>query len=75
MAGGYSDKLNIASFVGFLPADRPEISMIVVVDEPWPLRTGGAVAAPIFRDIAKDVVRYLNIPETIPEPVQNARAE
>lgn len=72
--GGYSDRLNIASFVGFLPANDPEISMIVVVDEPWPLRTGGAVAAPIFRDIAKDVVRYLNIPETNPDPVQSARS-
>ena len=62
--GGYSDRLNIASFVGFLPADNPQISMIVVVDEPLPLRTGGAVAAPIFRNIAMEAVRYLDIPAT-----------
>ncbi len=60
--GGYSDRLNIASFVGFLPAEQPEISMVVVVDEPWPLRTGGAVAAPIFKNIAEQAVRYLDIP-------------
>ncbi len=60
--GGYSDRLNIASFVGFLPADDPEISMVVVVDEPQPQRTGGAVAAPIFRDIAEQAVLYLGIP-------------
>lgn len=60
--GGYSDRLNIASFVGFLPADDPEISMVVVFDEPLPLRTGGAVAAPVFRRIAADAVRYLDIP-------------
>ncbi len=66
--GGYSDRLNIASFVGFLPADDPEISMVVVVDEPLPLRTGGAVAAPIFRDIAEQAVRYLDIPATEEDP-------
>lgn len=60
--GGYSDRANIASFVGFLPADRPEISMIIVLDEPQPLRTGGATAAPVFRDIADQAVRYLGIP-------------
>lgn len=59
--GGYSDRLNMVSFVGFLPAERPEISMVVVVDEPWPIRTGGAVAAPIFKDIAEQAVRYLDI--------------
>lgn len=65
--GGYSDRLNIASFVGFLPADDPEISMVVVVDEPLPLRTGGAVAAPIFKRIAEQAVRYLDIPSTEPD--------
>lgn len=62
--GGYSDRLNIASFVGFLPAEDPQISMVVIVDEPLPLRTGGAVAAPIFKDIAEQAVRYLDIPAT-----------
>jgi cell division protein FtsI (penicillin-binding protein 3) len=60
--GGYSDRLNIASFVGFLPAENPQVSMVVVVDEPLPLRTGGAVAAPIFKRIADSAVRYLDIP-------------
>ena len=69
--GGYSDRLNIASFTGFLPADRPEISMIVVVDEPLPLRTGGAVAAPIFKQIAQEAVRYLDI---APSPATVAAA-
>lgn len=64
VAGGYSDRLNIASFVGFLPAENPEISMVVVVDEPVSPRTGGGVAAPIFKEIAQQAVRYLNIPET-----------
>lgn len=63
--GGYSSRENIASFVGFLPAEDPEISMIVVVDAPYPTRTGGGVAAPIFRRIAEDAVRYLDIPSDL----------
>ena len=71
--GGYSDRLNIASFVGFLPADDPEISMVIVVDEPLPLRTGGAVAAPIFKRIATDAVRYLDIPAQTGELARGGR--
>ncbi len=74
--GGYSDRLNIASFVGFLPADNPEISMVVVFDEPLPERTGGAVAAPVFRRIAEQAVRYLGIPRyDEPEATMWARSQ
>jgi len=52
----------MASFVGFLPAADPEIAVIVVVDEPEPLHTGGVVAAPIFKRIAAEAVCYLNVP-------------
>ncbi len=67
--GRYSDERNVASFVGFIPADHPEIGIIVVVDEPQPLHTGGVVSAPIFREIASQVVRYLDIPSTDASPV------
>lgn len=59
--GGYSQTANIASFVGFLPAEQPELAVIVVVDEPQPLRTGGAVSAPVFQQIASQAVRYLDV--------------
>jgi cell division protein FtsI (penicillin-binding protein 3) len=59
--GGYSDDRNIASFLGVLPADRPEIGIIVVLDEPKPARTGGLVAAPVFAAIAQQAVRHLGI--------------
>lgn len=62
VAGGYSDERNIASFVGVVPAEDPAIGIVVVVDEPQPLHTGGAVAAPVFRAIAEQAVRYLDIP-------------
>ncbi|MBM4143839.1 MAG: penicillin-binding protein 2 [Lentisphaerae bacterium] len=61
-AGGrYIDKY-VASFVGFLPANDPEIALIVVVDEPEPEHTGGVVAAPVFARIAARAVRCLDMP-------------
>ncbi len=63
VAGRYSDTDYMAAFVGFFPSESPEIGMIVVVDEPQPLHTGGAVAAPIFRQIAEPLARYLDVGE------------
>ena len=60
--GGYSDTDYVASFVGFLPVTNPEIGIIVVIDEPQPLHTGGVVAGPVFQRIAAEAVRYLDIP-------------
>lgn len=59
--GGYSPTDYVASFVGFLPVDEPEIGIIVVVDNPKPLYYGGQVAAPAFGSIAGEVSRYLGI--------------
>jgi cell division protein FtsI (penicillin-binding protein 3) len=60
--GGYSTTAYVGSFVGFLPAEDPEIALVVVVDEPQPFHTGGVVAAPAFSRIAGQTVRYLDIP-------------
>ena len=70
--GGYSDDANIASFAGLIPAEQPEIGIVVVVDEPQPLHTGGTVSAPIFQEIASQLVRYLDIPPTGSEPMHFA---
>lgn len=66
--GGYDRGRNLASFIGFLPAERPEISILVTFDEPQHLTQGGQVAAPVFRAIAEKAVRYLDIP-----PVEEAQ--
>ena len=63
--GGYSLTDYVASFVGFLPAESPEIGIIVVVDAPQPVHTGGRVAAPVFKKIASQTVRYLGIPRSM----------
>ena len=62
--GGYSTTDHYASFVGFLPSEEPEIGVIVVIDEPQPVHTGGRVAAPVFKTIASQVARYLDIAPT-----------
>ncbi len=60
--GTYSSRLHLASFVGFVPAERPALSMIVVLDEPQGLfQYGGQLAAPVFREIAARVLRYLRV--------------
>ena len=61
--GGYSSTAHTSSFAGFVPADNPAISIVVVIDEPKGPYTGGEVAAPLFRDIATLVLRYLRIPK------------
>jgi cell division protein FtsI/penicillin-binding protein 2 len=60
--GGYSDKY-IGSFVGFLPADNPELSVIVAIDEPQGEYHGGQVAAPVFNAIAGKAMYLLGAHE------------
>jgi len=57
-----------ASFVGFTPIGNPRLSMIVVLDSPKEAYYGGEACAPVFRDIAKRVLRYLRVPPERPLP-------
>jgi len=59
--GTYSHSKFMASFIGFAPVDDPLIAIAVVVDEPRPYYFGGVVAAPVFKNIAGDVLRYLKM--------------
>ncbi len=58
----YSREKYVSSFVGFVPAEKPEIALIVVVYEPRGQVYGSVVAAPVFREIAEQALSYLNIP-------------
>ncbi len=55
----------ISSFIGFFPADNPELCISVVLDEPKEGHYGGKVCGPVFKDIAEQCAGYLNIP---PDP-------
>jgi len=64
----YTTKRHVASFVGFVPSRRPVLSIVVVLDDPKEeFYYGGQVCAPIFRDVARQVLRYLDVaPERTP---------
>jgi len=49
----YSLDRFIASFVGFVPAEKPVVAIAVTIDEPMVEHAGGAVAAPVFRRVAQ----------------------
>ncbi|MEP6635572.1 MAG: penicillin-binding transpeptidase domain-containing protein, partial [Acidobacteriota bacterium] len=57
----YSRTKHVASFVGFAPVDNPAIVIIVVIDEPGGSYHGGDVAAPVFRDIAEQILPDLGV--------------
>jgi cell division protein FtsI (penicillin-binding protein 3) len=60
--GRYSATRTVASFVGFLPADNPQLTILVIIDDPKTDQWGGTVAAPVFQRIAAQAVRHLGIP-------------
>jgi cell division protein FtsI (penicillin-binding protein 3) len=64
--GGYSSSRYIASFVGFVPASKPRLVILVTVDEPRGTIFGGTVAAPVFQEIAKFDLQYLEVPPDAP---------
>ena len=57
----YSLSSRIGSFVGFVPSDKPKLTIAVIIDEPQDVKYGGVVAAPAFREIAKNSLAYLKI--------------
>jgi cell division protein FtsI/penicillin-binding protein 2 len=59
--GVYSHSKFVASFIGFAPADKPVISVCVMIDEPHPAYFGGVVSAPVFKEIADEVLRYMEV--------------
>jgi cell division protein FtsI (penicillin-binding protein 3) len=57
----YSTTKFIGSFVGFAPVKNPAVVIIVVIDEPQGAYHGGDVAAPVFREIAEQILPDLNV--------------
>jgi len=60
-AGGYFDDKFISSFIGFFPADNPQVCISIVMDEPKEGYYGGLVCGPVFKEIAGRCASYLNI--------------
>lgn len=61
--GRYVDGEYIVSFIGFAPADDPQILVYVAVDNPKALAFGGLIAAPSVKNILESSLQYLNVPK------------
>ena len=69
--GQYVNKY-YSSFIGYLPGDNPELSILVSLDEPsGGAYYGGSVSGPVFRRVAEKVVEYLGLPPQ--KPLTNNR--
>jgi len=84
----YSPTKYIGSFVGFAPVSNPQVVIIVVIDEPAGAYHGGDVAAPVFREIAEQILPAMGvmpdvetqsmpslIAEVNPNPEKEAKAQ
>ena len=65
--GTYSTSRYVASFVGMVPASKPKLVIMVMVDEPHGQIYGGEVAAPAFKDIARFNLQHFEIPQDAPQ--------
>ena len=74
-ASGYEENLHNSLFVGLAPVARPEIVVVVIVNEPrGDEHLGGQVAAPVFSGIAAGAMRILNVPpDAAPRPEPTPR--
>jgi cell division protein FtsI (penicillin-binding protein 3) len=61
----YSKTMHIASFAGFAPVNNPVIAVAVVLDSPKGQYYGASVSAPVFAEVAQQVLEYLAIPHDI----------
>jgi cell division protein FtsI (penicillin-binding protein 3) len=72
----YSPTKYIGSFVGFAPVSNPAVVIIVVIDEPQGSYHGGDVAAPVFREIAEQILPDLSVlPDIELKPVTQLIAQ
>jgi cell division protein FtsI (penicillin-binding protein 3) len=60
--GGYLPGAYVGSFIGFAPAENPQVVVAVVLDRPATGIYGGTVAAPVFREVAGYALRHMEIP-------------
>ena len=69
-AHGYGGGKAIGSFIGVMPADRPRLIILAIVDEPQGSHYGGVVAAPIVKEVGLQALRHLNVP---PDPAMHGK--
>ena len=63
--GGYSSNEFVASFLGVAPVNDPQIVALVIIDTPQGIYFGGQIAAPVFKNVVRDSLRYLQVPAQV----------
>ncbi len=72
----YSKTMHIASFAGIAPVNNPVIAVAVIIDDPKGLNYhGNAVSAPVFAEVAQQVLEYLGVPHDIDVRAPNTPAK
>jgi cell division protein FtsI (penicillin-binding protein 3) len=71
----YSKTMHIASFAGFAPVNNPVIAVAVIIDTPKGAYYGASVSAPVFAEVAQQVLEYLGVPHDIDMRPANAPAK
>jgi cell division protein FtsI (penicillin-binding protein 3) len=61
----YSKTMHVASFAGFAPVNNPIIAVAVIMDNPKGTYYGASVSAPVFAEVAQQVLEYLGVPHDI----------
>jgi cell division protein FtsI/penicillin-binding protein 2 len=65
--GRYSRTQYNASFIGYAPVNNPVVTILVNLDSPVGGHEGGPTAGPVFKEVAEQVLAYLNVPHDMPE--------
>ncbi|WP_379131529.1 penicillin-binding transpeptidase domain-containing protein [Paenibacillus sp. sgz500958] len=60
---GYVKDKQLVSFIGYAPVNDPKIAVIVIIDEPNVELGGGALAAPVFKEIVSQSLQYMGVPK------------
>ncbi|MDD5614062.1 MAG: penicillin-binding transpeptidase domain-containing protein [Candidatus Omnitrophica bacterium] len=70
--GGYYANKYVATFMGFFPVDKPQLVVVVTVDEPQRVHFGGVVCAPAFKRLVEKVFMYLTFSDNSPREEHEA---
>jgi cell division protein FtsI/penicillin-binding protein 2 len=69
--GVYSSDSHISSFVGYFPAEDPEVLITIILDDPKNGFYGGKVSAPVFQKIAARIISYVGSEKVLPGMINN----
>jgi cell division protein FtsI (penicillin-binding protein 3) len=72
----YSKTKFVASFVGFAPVNNPAITIVIVMDSPdHSMHFGAQASAPVFQDLAQQILEYLGVPHDLEMTPQTQMAK